>query len=125
MKEKPIYKNGHRSIPVNNFESKKSLMYPLSFFHLSLMEYSPAWSIDQIVLFEKFIVFYRWNKLKPFEYQQIRLIEQLHTTRDRIERARKSLKNSGILNEFNPGLGKKIRYLLVWIKSSNQFQICI
>jgi len=90
----------------------KSVRNPIAFYHLALMEYSPQLGIETILLFEKMVVFYRANRFKPFEYQQERLMNELHIKRTRLEKARAFLMSKGILVELNPGKGKKIRYTL-------------
>jgi len=68
--------------------------------------------IEEIVLFEKLLVFYRWNRLRPFEYQQDRLEAELHIKRTRLKKARDKFIKDNILIEVNPGNGKRLRFSL-------------
>ncbi len=110
MAEKLYYEDRFHRLLVNIDGVDKSIINPIAFYHLALMEYSPKMDIETIVLFEKMVVFYRANRLKPFEYQQERLMTELHIKRTRLEKARAFLIRTGILVELNPGKGKKIRY---------------
>lgn len=110
MTEKISNNHGKLRMVVENNGSKKSLQYPFSCNHLSLMEYSQYWNLEEIILFEKMIVLYRSFGMLPFTYQQNRLIKELHITRDKLENARNRLKADGILIETNSGHGRKIMY---------------
>ena len=112
MAEKLYYEDNFHSLVVNMDGVDKSIRNPIAFYHLALMEYSPELDIETILLFEKMVVFYRANRLKPFEYQQERLMNELHIKRTRLKKSRAFLMNKGILVEKNPGKGKKIRYTL-------------
>lgn len=112
MAEKLYYEDNFHGLLVNIDGVDKSIRNPIAFYHLALMEYSPGLDIETIVFFEKMIVFYRANRLKSFEYQQDRLMDELHIKRTRLEKARAFLISIGILIEVNPGKGKKIRYTL-------------
>lgn len=112
MSEKLYYEDTFHRLLVNMDGVDKSIRNPIAFYHLALMEYSPKLDIETIVLFEKMVVFYRANRLKSFEYQQDRLMDELHIKRTRLEKARAFLIRTGILIEVNPGNGKKIRYTL-------------
>lgn len=92
MGKKLSYEDNYQSVIIKVKGKDTSVRNPLAFYHLALMEYNPKLSIEQIVLFEKMLVFYQWNNSKPFEYQQKRLKEQLHISRYRLESARQSLK---------------------------------
>lgn len=112
MGKRLLYEDNYRRVIIKVGEKEASVRNPIAFYHLALMEYNPNLRIEQIVLFEKMLVFYQLNNSKPFEYQQIRLQEQLHISRIRLENARLFLKGKGILEEVNPGRGKRIWYSL-------------
>lgn len=112
MAEESVYKSNHPRMRVKMEGKEVDIPYPIAFHHLSLMEYLPSLDLETILLFEKMVVFFRSNKLKPFEYQQERLAEQLHIKRNGLDNARAALKKLKILIEENPGRGKKIRYSL-------------
>lgn len=112
MKEKLIYGNKGHELTVVEKGKEIRVRNPLSTYHIALMEYREDFDLDFIVLFEKLIVFYRSARFLPFYYQQNRLIKELHIKRSRLVKARALLIKVGILNEVNPGKGKKIRFSL-------------
>lgn len=112
MAEESVYKSNHRRQQVKMDGKEKDIPYPIAFYHLSLMEYRPDLDLEIIILFEKLVVFYRSNRLRSFEYQQDRLMEELHIKRTRLDNARAMLKKAGILLEHNAGKGKKNRISL-------------
>jgi hypothetical protein len=108
--EKVRFENGQNVFFAKVYGKELSMRYPIALHQLALMEYSPKWTIDMIVLFEKMVVFYRSRHLLPFQYQQRRLRNELHLTTDRLNKAREDLKKLDILKEDNPGRGKKIKF---------------
>ena len=110
MSESFIYENGQRKISNSNFARNPSIIYPIAFNHLSLMAYNPDKTLEEIIVFEKLLVLYRSFKLKPFTYQQERLMSELRFGRTKLDKATATLARDGILNVVNPGPGKKIKY---------------
>ena len=99
-------------MPTPNFAQRTSVIYPIAFNHLALMDYHSDRTLEEIILFEKLLVAYRTFRLKPFYYQQFRLMEDLHLKRDRVERGIASLERAGVLVAQKFGSGKKIKYSL-------------
>lgn len=97
-------------MPTNNFVERTSVIYPLSFNHLALMDYHPDRTLEEILVFEKMLVAYRSFRLKPFYYQKSRLLKDLRIKRDRLDKAIAALVRAGVLIATNTGSGRKIKY---------------
>lgn len=111
MEKKIIFSAAHNLIKAKISGEEKYFRYPISLSHRALMFYNPKWDIELILLFEKLLVMYNWNKCEPIFYQGHRLEKDLHIGRGRIEKAREELRNMGILTE-KPGKGNIKMYSL-------------
>ncbi|MCF8229519.1 MAG: hypothetical protein K9G58_06615 [Bacteroidales bacterium] len=92
-------------------EEKNYKSSPLSIYFRNLNRYKSSWTIEEILVFEKFLFLFREFGQKEFYYQNKRLEKELHIKRTKRESAMNSLFDKGfIIVSNNKGTNGKNLY---------------
>jgi len=70
---------------------------PLALYHINVNNYHPDWKLEEIALFEKMILNWKYYRQRQFRIGKGTLVSQLRLTRQRIDNAREFLTNRGYI----------------------------